>query len=139
MLDREPKKKILVAKLNPLKWMWKEIGEQLDVEDGKLKTIEYNQTYNDTTRLSEVLQHWINDNRDVTWRRILKVIRNEPIGNNKVADDIEKYLESNGDENSELVIDYYMIILYTEANSTFPKQQVIKNETKEDDRTRKEV
>ena len=137
MLDREPEKKDLVAKLNPLKSMWKEIGEQLDVEDGELKAIE--KTYNDTNRLSEVLQLWINDNRDVTWRRILKVIRNKPIGNNKLADDIEKYLESNGDENSELIIDYCMIILYTETNSTFPKQQVIKNETNEDDRTRIEV
>ena len=107
MLDREPKKKDLVAKLNPLKSMWKEIGEQLDVEDGELKTIE--KTYNDTNRLSEVLQLWINDNRDVTWRRILKVIRNKPIGNNKIADDIMKFLESNDDENSELVIDYCIV------------------------------
>ena len=48
-----------MTELSSIKFQWKLIGEQLEVEDGHLKSIKHDETFNDTMRLSEVFQVWI--------------------------------------------------------------------------------
>ena len=64
------------------------IGEQLYIEGNELENIERNASYNNMTRLSKVLQLWINQRkREVTWDTIITVIRNPPLNNVKVANE----------------------------------------------------
>ena len=93
-VDKEPRKKHLISQLNPIKSQWYSIGEQLEVQDGDLKTIQLNPLFsNDSIKLSEVFQKW-SDGRtiEVSWRTILDVIRSPPISNFKVFYDVQKFL-----------------------------------------------
>ena len=38
---KEPRKSHLISQLNPIKSQWYSIGEQLEVQDGPLKSIKY--------------------------------------------------------------------------------------------------
>ena len=91
---KEPRKSHLISQLNPIKSQWYSIGEQLEVENGSLKSIEYNTRYNDTMRLSEVFQKWsdVRTTNEVSWRVILDVIRNPPIENKRLELEIRKFL-----------------------------------------------
>ena len=85
-----------MSELDLIKFQWKLIGEQLEVDNGSLKSIEYNTRYNDTMRLSEVFQVWIDgQTSEVSWRMILDVIRNPPLSNKKLFYDIQKFLSRN--------------------------------------------
>ena len=79
--------------LHPIKYQWNIIGVQLNVRYGQIKSAEYNVTYNDTMKLSEVLQEWI-DRRScpVSWRVILAAIEEPPVDNVKVGDEIRQFL-----------------------------------------------
>ena len=93
VLAKEPRKSHLISQLNPIKFEWKLIGEQLEVDNGSLKAIEYNTMYNDTMRLSEVFQVWIDVRTvEVSWRVILDVIRNPPIENKKLFVQLQMFL-----------------------------------------------
>ena len=88
-----PKKKHLLSLLNPIKSQWYSIGEQLDIDDGSLKSIKYNETYNDTNRLSEVFQIWMDSmTAEVSWRTILYVVKNPPISNARLELEIRHFL-----------------------------------------------
>ena len=90
---KEPRKSHLISQLNPIKSQWYSIGEQLEIDNGSLKSIEYNTRYNDTMRLSEVFQVWIDGiTTEVSWRVILDVIRNPPIENKRLELEIRKFL-----------------------------------------------
>ena len=90
---KEPRKSHLISQLNPIKSQWYSIGDQLEVQDGPLKSIKYDETYNDTMRLSEVFQVWIDGRTtEVSWRVILDVIRNPPIENKRLELEIRKFL-----------------------------------------------
>ena len=90
---KEPRKNHLISQLNPIKSQWYSIGEQLEVQDGPLKSIKYDETYNDTMRLSEVFQKWSDvRTNEVSWRVILDVIRNPPIENRRLELEIRKFL-----------------------------------------------
>ena len=92
-LDKEPKKKHLMSLLHPIKYKWNIIGEQLSVQYGEIMSVEYNATYNDTMKLSKVLQVWINKRScPVTWRVILDIIEKPPVDNVKVANEIRQFL-----------------------------------------------
>ena len=72
---------------------WISIGEQLYIEGNELKNIEINASYNNTTRLSKILWLWINQRkREVTWDTIITVIKNPPLNNVKVANEICRFL-----------------------------------------------
>ena len=92
-LEKEPKKKHLMSLLHPIKYKWNIIGEQLNVQYGQIKSTEHNASYNDTMKLSEVLQVWT-DKRlcSVTWRVILTIIEGPPVDNVKVGDEIRQFL-----------------------------------------------
>ena len=90
---KEPRKSHLMIELSSIKFQWKLIGEQLEVDNGSLKSIEYNARYNDTMRLSEVFQVWIDGRTtEVSWRVILDVIRNTPLSNKRLFDEVKKFL-----------------------------------------------
>ena len=73
--------------------MWNTIGEQLEVRYGDIKSAEYNVAYDHTTKLSEVLQVWIDKRTcEVSWRMIITVIKEPPVENKVVAEKIYKFL-----------------------------------------------
>ena len=78
--------------LNEIRYMWKTIGEQLDVHYGDIKSAEYNVAY-DTTKLSEVLQVWIDKRTcEVSWKKIITVVKESPVENKGVAEKIYQFL-----------------------------------------------
>ena len=72
---------------------WRSIGEQLYLEHNDLESIERDASYNDTTRLSKILQLWINQRkREVSWDTIITIIKNPPLNNVNVANKICHFL-----------------------------------------------
>ena len=89
-LGKEPKKKHLMTLLYPIKYKWNVIGEQLGVP---YDDVQYNEPYHDSTKLSEVLQVWIDQrSREVSWKVIIKVVEEPPIKYNFLADKIYRFL-----------------------------------------------
>ena len=79
--------------LHPIKYKWDTIGEQLEVRYGDIKCVEYNQSYDDTRKLSEVLQVWIDKRTcQVSWRTIITVVEDPPVENKVVADEMYQFL-----------------------------------------------
>ena len=79
--------------LYEIKYMWNTIGEQLEVRYGDIKSAEYNVAYDNTKKLSEVLQAWIDKGTcEVSWRMIITVLKKPPVEHNKVAEEIYKFL-----------------------------------------------
>ena len=108
--------------LHEIRWRWNTIGEQLKVHYGDIKSAEYNVAYDDTTKLSEVLQVWIYKRTcEVSWRTIITVVKEPPIENNVVAEKIHKFLARSEIRNEYLSSDqpgkvkkyiYLMFFLY---------------------------
>ena len=73
--------------------MWDTIGEQLAVRYGDIKSAEYNVAYDNTKKLSEVLQVWIDKRTcEVSWRTIITIIDDPPVENKRVGDEICEFL-----------------------------------------------
>ena len=93
ILVQEPEKSHLLIVLDPIKYEWRSIGEQLYVEYGDIKSEEYSVLHDNKARLSEVLQLWINQRkREVCWKTIITVIRDPPLNNVNVANEICRFL-----------------------------------------------
>ena len=106
-LGKEPKKIHLMTLLHPIKYMWNIIGEQLRLPYGDIRSVEYNEAYGDTRKLSEVLQVWIDERTcEVSWRKIITVVEEPPIDNKIVADDIYQFL-SRPDIQNEYLSPYH--------------------------------
>ena len=92
-LGKEPEKIDLMRLLNPVMYMWRSIGEQLLLRHGDIMSIEYNPAYNDTVRLSQVIQLWIEMRPcEVSWRKIITVVKEPPINNVNLAIEICQFL-----------------------------------------------
>ena len=92
-LGKEPKKRHLMMLLHPIKYMWNTFGEQLEVPHGDIKSAEYNEAYGDTTKFSEVLQVWMNKKTRLVCRQtIISVVKEPPVENKIVADNIYQFL-----------------------------------------------
>ena len=92
-LDKEPKKCHLMTLLHPIKYMWNTIGGQLEVRNGDIKSAEYNESYGDTTKLSEVLQVWMDKKTSlVCWKTIITVVEEPPVENKVVGNKIYEFL-----------------------------------------------
>ena len=79
--------------LHEIKYMWNTIGEQLKVRYGDIKSAEHNVPHDDTTKLSEVLQVWIDEKTcEVSWRMIITVVKEPPVKKKVVAEEIYKFL-----------------------------------------------
>ena len=78
--------------LDPVKHEWKIIGERLCIVNGHLQCIEESiHHYNE--RLSQMLELWINQRKCmVSWKTIIDVIKDPPINNVKVANEICQFL-----------------------------------------------
>ena len=95
-LVQKPEKRQLLILLDPVKYDWRSIGEQLYVGYGDIKSEEYNASHDNTARLSEVLQLWINQRkREVSWKTIITVIKDPPLNNVNVANEICRFLVNN--------------------------------------------
>ena len=76
--------------LDPIRHKWEIIGVQLGVCHGHIQSVQQNI---DTYKLSEVLQMWIDErNSDVCWGTIISVVKEPPINNKNVADQIYEFL-----------------------------------------------
>ena len=61
--------------------------------------------HDNTQKLTEVLQHWMNVRpREATWRTIIEVVKRAPIENKKVANDILQFLARQDVQNEYLFI-----------------------------------
>ena len=79
--------------LHPIKNKWNIIGEQLEVCYGVIKSAEYNVAYDNTTKLSEVLQVWKDKKTcEVSWKMIITVVDEPPLEDKKVADEMCEFL-----------------------------------------------
>ena len=79
--------------LDCINYEWRSIGEQLYIEYNDLESLERSASYNNTTRLSKVLQLWINQRkREVSWDTIITIIKNPPLNNVNVANGICRFL-----------------------------------------------
>ena len=78
--DKQPKKVHLQRVLGPIEHKWREIGEALEIPNGRIQSIQNDPRFNDTCKLSEVLQTWIDtEPSDVTWRHLIRVITEYPV------------------------------------------------------------
>ena len=94
-VDREPRKIDLQRALGLIEHKWREIGEGLQLPDGKIQSIHYDVSYNDTRKLSEVLQTWINTCTKpsvLTWRTIINIVREYPVNEPAQAEAILNFL-----------------------------------------------
>ena len=79
--------------LHSIKYKWNIIGEQLEVPNGYIMSAGGNQAYNDTSKLSEVLQVWRDKKTcEYSWKKIITVIGDPPVEDKTVADEICKFL-----------------------------------------------
>ena len=79
--------------LHEIKYMWSTIGEQLAVRYGHIMSAQYNVAYDDTRKLSEVLQLWIDKRTcEVSWRMIITVVKEPPVEHKVVAEKIYQFL-----------------------------------------------
>ena len=70
----------------------------MEIEYGHLQSIQQNQRYDDSSRLSDVLQLWIDSDKDVTWKKIISVIADPPVNNKRLANEIEQSVLTQEDE-----------------------------------------
>ena len=93
--DKEPKKVHCQRVLGPIEHKWREIGEALEIPDGRIQSIDHDARYNDTRKLSEVLQTWIDtQTSDVTWRNLIDVITEYPVNEPLLAKTIPDFLSN---------------------------------------------
>ena len=60
---------------------------------GDIKSLQYDVQYSDTIKLSEILQVWINKKTcEVSWEKIISVVKNRPVENTRLADEICEFL-----------------------------------------------
>ena len=79
--------------LHEIRYKWNTIGEQLKVRYDDIKSAEYNVAHDHTTKLSEVLQVWIDKRTcEVSWRMIITVVKEPPVEHKVVAEEIYKFL-----------------------------------------------
>ena len=96
-LVQKPEKRHLLMLLHPVRHQWREIGEMLGIEYSDIKSEEKNLQHDDTVKVSEVLQLWINQKgrEKVSWKTIITVIRNPPLKNMDVAKEICSFILTN--------------------------------------------
>ena len=93
IIGKEPKKEHLMTILHEIRCKWEIIGGQLAVKDDYLESFEQNMAYNDTVKLSKVLQVWRNQRTcEISWRKIITVVEDPPVENKAVAEKIFYYL-----------------------------------------------
>ena len=79
--------------LHEIKSRWNTIGEQLEVCYDDIECVERNVVYENTTKLSKVLQVWIDKRTcEVSWRMIITVVKEPPIEHKVVVEKIYKFL-----------------------------------------------
>ena len=90
-LETHPYKLHIQRALAPIKYKWRHIGEGLEIPYDIIQSINRNPQYDDTLKLSEILQYWIDINKpSVTWRTIIEVIKKEPVNEPGQAEAILK-------------------------------------------------
>ena len=96
LLAKEPKKKHLMTLLHSINYKWDIIGVQLAVQYGDIMNIISaggNLPYDNTRKLYQVLQVWINKKTcEYSWRMIITVTNNPPVEAKRVANEICKFL-----------------------------------------------
>ena len=94
LLGKEPNKKHLMQLLHPIRNDWENIGEQLEVpHDDILFIKQCNIAHDNTRKLSDVLQVWIDKKTcEYSWKMIIAVINDPPIEKKRVADKIHEFL-----------------------------------------------
>ena len=92
-LAQKPKLLDLCEQLHPIRYRWKVIGEQLKVKNGDIMAEKFIVSNDDTINLSKVLLFWMNQRgHEVCWKTIIDVIKDPPIENIHLANEICHFL-----------------------------------------------
>ena len=95
--------------LHLIKYKWNAIGEQLQVPYGdrmSIMSVGSNVPYDDTRKLSEVLQVWMDRKTcEVSWKMIITVIDDPPIKEKGVVNEIRNFLARSDIWNEYLLSD----------------------------------
>ena len=91
--DKKPQKFDLQRLLAPIEYRWRIIGEALQIDHGTIMSLETNVTYDNTLRLSHILQIWMDQKPAfVSWRTIIEAIEKPPVNNSAIAELIRQFL-----------------------------------------------
>ena len=74
--------------------MWDTIGVQLAVSYNDIMSTQNNAAYNDTRKLYEILQVWVDQRTsEVSWKKIITVVEDPPLQNKQVAEKMFHFLK----------------------------------------------
>jgi hypothetical protein len=94
IIATEPKMSDLLSLLYPVQTKWRTIGLLLDIKEYDLDSIGRDPTLDDAEKLAKVFQCWMEKKTtEVSWNKILEVIRNPPVGNEELYQQALKCLE----------------------------------------------
>ena len=89
--------------LHDIKYKWDIIDVQLAVSYNDIMSIQYNATYDDTRKLSEILQVWIGKRTsEVSWKKIITVVEDRPVEHKQVVENIFHFLKRHDIRNEYL-------------------------------------
>ena len=102
-LEQKVEKRDLLTVLCNVTYQWRIIGVMLDIKDTHLKCVGMNPQLDETEKLSEVLQFWLDQKGclEVSWKKIIGVMEIPPLDNKKVADKIRKFLSEKYNSNQQ--------------------------------------
>ena len=83
----------MLNELNDVNVVWRQLGLTLEIASGKLNQFDYDKR-NAGERMWETVSFWLNGNGSLptTWRTLLKALRDDLVGEKKLADTIEAKL-----------------------------------------------
>ena len=86
-IGTKPKKHVLLTLLSPIYHLWRELGDLLGVDSGKINSLSIS-LHTDLAKMSDVLQSWLDSEpTPVTWNNIINMIEG-PLQNKTLADEI---------------------------------------------------
>jgi ribosome maturation factor RimP len=83
---------ILLEKLADVSDVWEPIGIALEVENHVIMSTKHDVSLTDITRLSRVLQAWIDNDEDVTWDKMIEVLESPAVNKIAKAKEIRKLI-----------------------------------------------
>jgi hypothetical protein len=92
-LKKKPNFSDLLRLLIPIRHKWQLIGDALKVDSHIIVGLKHSEK-NDMTRLSKMLETWIDKDESVTWETIIQAIEGPAFNDQTLANEIRRYLST---------------------------------------------
>ena len=89
MMSERPKLKELAEELHDVKRKWKVIGTQLEIPRPTLENIEVRYKDDLEEAFTEMMNEWLKQADEPSWRAIAEVLRSRSVGETKLAKNVE--------------------------------------------------